>query len=406
MLDFNTVFFYSACITLFVATATGIAWYRSKEGSETRFWFLASIFQVFGSAVMSMGAILPLYIAGYVGGVLTIAATGYLRVGYKQLYGAPYKLAEALSVALIFGTGVFLTKLLSHGVQDGVFLIYLGAAVNLGMTAAFVWKASKSEPLSSARLTMFIITAYALANLASAPFAFFWPTHFVNGYPDAEWLKNTTIPLVLLNLATYMMTLIVKLERSIEQQRVLATHDALTGVLNRGAFFERANACRANLGVLAIVDLDHFKSINDTHGHIAGDGVLKHVTRAIEVRLPEGSFLGRLGGEEFGICMPETNEEIAHALLETLRQTVEAARMRSVSGREFSVTMSCGYARVEEGSWSSDQVFAAADFALYAAKNSGRNRVMAYDPVYMLRQQSEIAASKAPNHMAALAGSA
>ena len=170
-----------------------------------------------------------------------------------------------------------------------------------------------------------------------------------------------------------------------EELTLLATRDALTGCLNRRAFLTESERCmdaatRAEAPLCAIMcDVDHFKSINDRFGHGGGDEVLKAVARALARGLRTGDLLGRYGGEEFCIVLPDANLEQALAIAERLRADVEANAGSAV--RQFAdvkVTMSFG---VEQFGTDAAQ-FAAlvdrADQALYHSKESGRNRVTAW----------------------------
>jgi diguanylate cyclase (GGDEF)-like protein len=158
-----------------------------------------------------------------------------------------------------------------------------------------------------------------------------------------------------------------------------ARHDALTGILNRGALIEREEAELARfrregnpLSVL-MIDLDHFKEVNDVHGHLVGDEVLREAVRRILGVLREYDFLGRYGGEEFLAVLPGLRNGDARAVAERIRMTLSASPV-SVLDKEISVTLSIGVATYE-GDGSVDDLNRAADEALYRAKEAGRNQV-------------------------------
>ncbi len=170
----------------------------------------------------------------------------------------------------------------------------------------------------------------------------------------------------------------------------MATHDMLTGVLNARAYYEICDqmihlAQRDNSSYCVLfVDLDHFKSINDIHGHAAGDAVLKAVAACLSKNLRKSDALGRIGGEEFSIFLPNTDLAGASALAETIRKGIEEL-MPSIGGRRLTITASLGVARSQRGDQSMQEIQRQADQAMYAAKALGRNRVSSFDELVQQR---------------------
>jgi len=122
-------------------------------------------------------------------------------------------------------------------------------------------------------------------------------------------------------------------------------------------------------------DIDHFKKINDHHGHLAGDFVLKELARIVQGRIRRDEVFARYGGEEFAIVLPETNLEGARALADGLREKIEHSRF-VFQGDNIPVTVSIGVATLAETDKTSMDLIRAADAKLYEAKRSGRNRVV------------------------------
>lgn len=389
MLDFTTVFVFSTGICLFVCLVTGLAWLFDETGVETRNWFIASVLQVSGTFLMISGDLIPLQIGGYIGGIVSTAANGYLALGYRQLYGEDARPTAALVVAFLTGTAVYLTKFLSGGAQDGVWLLYLGGSLNLIAAAGAACRGSRREKLRFGRIAAFTLAVYAVTYLSIAPLAYFYPVQFVDGKPVTFWLQITTIPLVLLNMAAYLMTLVVKLERATERQRHLANHDGLTGALTRTAFYEAWSRRAGYGGALVVLDIDHFKAVNDTYGHHAGDAALRTFCAAVNDALPRRAVFGRLGGEEFALLLNGYGLAETEQLLQSLRNVVARMPIVARDGRVFTVTFSGGYVGFDACETDMDRIFAAADRALYAAKNGGRDRVAAFDPGSLLRRDVE-----------------
>ncbi|WP_448205167.1 GGDEF domain-containing protein [Azospirillum sp. sgz302134] len=180
---------------------------------------------------------------------------------------------------------------------------------------------------------------------------------------------------------------VTALKESEERLRQLSITDPLTGACNRRHFFdvaeqEMARSRRYDRPVaLLVLDVDHFKRINDTHGHAVGDEALRVFTDACQSVLRGNDLLGRMGGEEFAILLPETDAAGAALVAERIR--ARTAELSVPAGaEEVRFTVSIGLASCHAGSRSVDGLLSCADEALYRAKAAGRNRVVAApDPV-------------------------
>lgn len=165
-----------------------------------------------------------------------------------------------------------------------------------------------------------------------------------------------------------------------EQLRIQATHDSLTGLFNRRAIQEaldrEATRCRREKKPVGVImaDVDHFKLINDTYGHQAGDAVLQEIARRMSASLRAYDSVGRYGGEEFLVVVPGSDLAAAAELAERLRQGI-AAQPVSTDSAMISVTVSLGVAVSADQPGGLDDLLRRADEALYAAKDRGRNRV-------------------------------
>ncbi|APV39799.1 hypothetical protein PFAS1_10750 [Pseudomonas frederiksbergensis] len=165
----------------------------------------------------------------------------------------------------------------------------------------------------------------------------------------------------------------------LEEQRQKALIDPLTGLPNRAAWSERLDheinlwQQHGNSLLLAMLDLDHFKRINDNYGHLAGDKVLKIIANVLRKRLRGTDFIARFGGEEFVLLMPDTGPTAGAKLLEKLRASIEACPFH-FKGEPVTITISMGLTAFKPGEHS-DLVLKRADQALYRAKHAGRNQV-------------------------------
>lgn len=170
-----------------------------------------------------------------------------------------------------------------------------------------------------------------------------------------------------------------ELRKYLEEIKQLGITDYLTGVFNRRYFLEqtimeleRSRRYKRQFSII-IIDIDHFKDLNDKHGHLAGDEVLQTLTQEAESILRKSDLLARFGGEEFSVLLPETDLKGAFDLAERLRQTVETISIE-FEDQPFSFTVSIGVTEATEEDETIKAVLTRADKALQKAKREGRNR--------------------------------
>jgi diguanylate cyclase (GGDEF)-like protein len=167
------------------------------------------------------------------------------------------------------------------------------------------------------------------------------------------------------------------MERKLED---ISRIDSLTGVYNRSAFMLLSEGIfdnektRNRFYDLAMCDLDKFKQVNDSYGHIAGDGVLKHVARIISENIRGEDILGRYGGEEFVVLISVSSKETLEKILERIRYNIEKSPYK-YNDQEIRVTISIGAVLIKESEKDLQKYIEEADNLLYDAKHSGRNRV-------------------------------
>ncbi|MGB2065585.1 MAG: diguanylate cyclase [Marinomonas gallaica] len=165
-----------------------------------------------------------------------------------------------------------------------------------------------------------------------------------------------------------------------EKLKYLATRDSLTDVLNRGSFFEAAQQLlvlsqqQTSTASFILLDLDFFKRINDTYGHFIGDKVLIQFTQILQSFLKESDLLGRVGGEEFAIFLPDTKLDAAFQLADEIRQAISKTALE-IEGKTVTYTVSLGVESSEPDDQLIDDLFKRADLKLYGAKDKGRDRV-------------------------------
>lgn len=201
-------------------------------------------------------------------------------------------------------------------------------------------------------------------------------------YDTSNLKQSISVAIGTVTVMMYSIGLVLMAkERSESRLQHLALRDVLTGTFNRRAILERfaleldrARGTQSSLAV-AMIDIDHFKRINDLYGHLAGDEVLCHCVRQLQQRLRHGDSLGRYGGEEFLLLLPGTDHVGAMAALQGLREAIARSPARFAGDEielRFSVGLWCGVPGAKD---STASLLAQADAALYQAKAAGRNTV-------------------------------
>lgn len=197
-------------------------------------------------------------------------------------------------------------------------------------------------------------------------------------YGAFNWSTQVSRLILLLTAALLSFAVVTRTQELVR----LSTRDPLTGLFNRGYFHERVTGevARAQRNgqplTIAMVDVDHFKSFNDTHGHAAGDLVLQAIAVALRRSFRKTDIVSRYGGEEFVIVMPDTDLGAASRKLEDVRRSIESARTQTSTGKTVNVTISAGLAGFPNDGMKEEELLAIADARLFQAKDGGRNRIV------------------------------
>jgi len=184
-------------------------------------------------------------------------------------------------------------------------------------------------------------------------------------------------------LSWWFIGLLLKINNLEKEMRILATYDTLTGAYNRNSFFPVCESIltlmrRDNSSLtLLYIDLDHFKTINDTFGHNVGDIVLKSVGTYLSESIRKSDFVGRIGGEEFVVCLPNTDVKNGLIIAEKIRNGISSLEVIYNTELRIRITASIGIAcNLNFENSGIDELIKMADLALYQAKNEGRDRLV------------------------------
>ena len=294
-----------------------------------------------------------------------IRKTPFLKTWYIQ----PFNIAGHIVCGLIAGvTTASATSLLRDGVVQGLIAALCGIAAYVLLNHLLVSMALRLARRVSVRDSQL----FTLDSL-SPDFIM-----LIHGFVIAELWKLSPVlivpglsPLVLIQHAIM-----------VPQLRRQAQTDDKTGLVNAGHFkklfaaeFDRAVRFDRPLTIM-MADLDQFRDLNNTHGHLAGDKVLAYAGGMIRKHLREYDFAGRFGGEEFVIALPETTSETAFAIAESLRCALECAAIEVSPEQTVHATISFGVAQRLDNMTTADELINAADVAVYEAKRAGRNKVV------------------------------
>lgn len=317
-------------------------------------------------------------------GVAAIGAS-LLAWGFRQLNGQ--RTPPALGVALTLGLGGLLWWA-GAATSDATFAVVEAAVMSFIALGTLIDQGVLLRRASVRRggeLALLLV-----AGLFSLDWVLIlWHTlHWVGPYPDhllfaPDWLlPASAVGVGLLPLSVASVVFAIVNDRLNQQLRERALRDDLTGTLSRRGLREHGERmlagqepARQDSGVAALMlDVDHFKAINDRHGHLVGDEVLRHLSAVMTEHLRDDALLARYGGEEFTVLLPVRSRQDAETVAERLRQAIEAQPCESRAGR-IRVTVSIGVA-FHQTAHSLDEVLSRADTRLYEAKQAGRNRVI------------------------------
>jgi len=259
----------------------------------------------------------------------------------------------------------------------------LGKTVNHPLLKAFIASNESYTTFHSRSLLDGTNRLYGVRKVENLPFI------IVFGEADADWMagwRQRAYAEMLALLLIWGMALLILREywvllRQQDELSQMANTDSLTGVANRRYFIamaemelKRAQRQNARLSIL-MLDIDHFKQINDTHGHAVGDRAILAFATTCKNVLRSIDLLGRFGGDEFVILLPNTGPEGAMLVAERLRQEIETNAISNDKGTKLSMTSSIGVTIVGPDATDIDAALAKADIALYRAKQTGRNRI-------------------------------
>jgi diguanylate cyclase (GGDEF)-like protein len=377
-LDVNTLFM----VTIYVEAILGLlllfVWAQNTQIHAVAWWGFAHLIRAASVVLFGMYGNAPDLVTIDLANALLFTAFAVTWTGARVFDGRPVE-----PVYLVTGAVIWLLVCRLPVLADAV---EARAMIASGIITAYTWLTAyefwrgRSEQLVSRWPAIFMLFAHGSLFLLRTPLVTMLPWSPTNNMFGSVWLTVLSFEALLFTISIAFILLAMAKERTELRHRTAAMIDPLTGIANRRAFLhDAALLAKRHSGnprptAVLLIDLDHFKSINDRFGHALGDRVLEIFSDAARQSVRISDLIGRLGGEEFAAVLYDTSRDKAVAVGERMRETF--ARMaQEVDGRPVCATMSVGIVHCEEAVLDVPELLAQADQALYFAKESGRNRV-------------------------------
>ncbi|MGI8527586.1 MAG: GGDEF domain-containing protein [Pseudolabrys sp.] len=377
-LDVNTLFM----VTIYVEAILGLlllfAWVQNTAVTAVAWWGFAHLIRAGSVVLFGMYGSVPDLISIDLANALLFTAFAVTWTGARVFDGRP-----AEPVYLVTGAVLWLLVCRLPVLDDAMNARVLIAS---GIITAYTWLTAyefwqgREEPLVSRWPAIFMLFAHGALFLLRTPLVTVLPWSSGNNVFGSVWLTVVSFEALLFTISIAFILLAMAKERTELRHRTAALIDPLTGIANRRAFLLDAGAlAKRHMGnprpsTVLLIDLDHFKSINDRFGHAVGDRVLETFAETARQVVRSNDLIGRLGGEEFAAVLNDTPPEKAQAMAERLRAAFEQAAL-DVDGRPVGATVSIGLVHCDGVLFDVPGLLAQADQALYFAKERGRNRV-------------------------------
>ncbi|KJK16194.1 diguanylate cyclase [Burkholderiaceae bacterium 16] len=340
-------------------------------------WALAPLLCALSTAFYAMDGQWPAVLVALGGNALLLSGCALFYFGSQRFYGVPctWKCWLALGIGCLAGITWFL--LVHPDYRIRVLLLTTVLAAICLTHARMTWQHGRGF---APRFMAVVLAFQGLVLMMRAATTLFQDAVNTPRFSPSAIQTTYIAAYCFASLFVCLGLLLTVSERLRAEFEYLAQRDDLTGVLNRRAVLHAGSSELKNRRgngqplSLLLMDIDHFKRINDQHGHLVGDRVLAHFAQTVGRALRYTDYLGRFGGEEFVVLLPHTGMEAALAMAERVRQAVE--QQSAIAGQP-ACTASLGLASIEAGEATLDELLARADSALYRAKADGRNRVEA-----------------------------
>jgi len=376
--EVNTLFLLTIDVEAILGLLLLLVWVQNTRVTAVAWWACAHLMRSASVILYGLYGAVPDLISIDLSNVILFSAFGVTWNGARVFNGR-----AALPGSLITGAVLWLFASQWSGFEAGAEargqLSAMIIAAYIWLTAYEFWR-GRSEPLVSRWPAIVLFATHGAMFLLRTPLNELLHDKDSDQMLANAWLSVLSQEAFLMTIATAFILLAMSKERTELRHKTAAMTDPLTGLLNRRAFLQDAEALLHQqisrdrpIGVL-LIDLDHFKSINDRFGHAAGDKVLQIFAKTAQASLRQSDLVGRLGGEEFTVVLADAGIDNAYLVADRLRNAFAVAAA-VIDGRALHATASIGVSVIVDPSQDLARLMTLADQALYLAKARGRNRV-------------------------------
>jgi diguanylate cyclase (GGDEF)-like protein len=377
-LDVNTLFITTIYVEAILGLLLLFAWVQDSSIYAVAWWGFSDLMRALSVVLFGLHGSIPDVISIDLANAILFSSFAMTWTGARLFDGRGAK-----PLGLVAGAAIWLIFCRIPGLME---LTELRVLLSSSIIATYTWLTAyefwrgRGEPLVSRWPAIVMLFAHGSLFLLRAPLVRVLPLSPTNEVFGSVWLTVLSFEALLFAIAIAFMLLAMAKERIEFRHRTAAMVDPLTGIANRRAFLHegtqimKRQSVEGRPGAVLLIDLDHFKSINDRFGHAIGDRVLQVFAESACANIREHDVIGRLGGEEFAAVLYNVDRERALITAERIRSVFAAAAVE-VDGRPVMATVSVGMVFNEDSTFDVQALLAQADQALYHAKEGGRNRV-------------------------------
>jgi len=376
--EINTLFLLTIDVEAILGLLLLLVWVQNTRVTAVAWWASAHLMTAASVMLYGLYGSVPDLISIDLSNVMLFSSFGVTWNGARV-----FNARKALPGSLIAGAVLWLFTAQWPGFEIGV---EVRGQLCSAIIAAYTWLTAfefwrgRNEPLVSRWPAIALFFTHGAMFLLRTPLNAILHDREADHLLASAWLSVLSLEAFLMTIATAFILLAMSKERTELRHKTAAMTDPLTGLLNRRAFLQDAEALLRRqierdrpIGVL-LIDLDHFKSINDRFGHAVGDKVLQIFAKTTQANLRQQDLIGRLGGEEFTVVLADASIDNAYLVADRLRNAFAVAAA-AVDGQALHATASIGVSVIVDPAQDLARLITLADQALYLAKARGRNRV-------------------------------